>query len=552
MPAESAPAELVARGTAAHLAGDYGPAARDLQRAFTTLHDDGDAAGAFEVAFAIAMVYGTTCRPAQFRGWVEIARQTADQIAGSGSATGSTTGSLAEAYLDLLELHGAILTGDFTSVGRLAPGVVEAGRKHHDPDLITLGTVAVGRSAIYAGDVRAGLARLDEVMAEILAGAPGPLASGLAWCAAIEGCQEIGAVDRLCEWTRSLTTWCQAPPARELFIGHCSVHRGQVLALHGDWDRALTSFEESRCRHEERGDLVAAGWAECGRGDLLRLQGREEQAAAAYRRASTLGCDPHPGLALLWWEQGRRADALAAVHRCLAETVLPAQRVLLVPAAVELLLTAVDSGDAGEAGGAGDTEEALGGLGALAEELDGLAGLTGCASVAAAAAAAHAGVQLARRDPGGALPYARKAVQGWHAVGCPFEVARSRVMLARALAGVGDKASAQEEVEAARDAFSELGALPARAGVESLLDQWGGAAESRLATRPGGLSEREVGVLRLVSGGRSNRQIAAELVISEKTVARHLSNIFTKLDVSTRTAAAAFAFRHGLTSVDGT
>ncbi|MGM7668589.1 LuxR C-terminal-related transcriptional regulator [Microbacterium sp. A93] len=551
MAAEPAVSELVARGTAAHLAGDYERAVRDLQRAFHICHDDGDPAGAFAVAFSLAMVFGTSCQPALFSGWVTQARRLFADLAPEAETT-----SAARGYLDLLELHGGVMTGDFATVARLAPGVTAAGRLHHDPDLVTLGTVALGRSAIYAGDVRGGLAQLDEVMAGVLSGEPGPLAAGLAWCAAIEGCQEIGAVDRLCEWTSALASWCQSPPVLELFNGHCSVHRGQVLAVHGKWEEALAVFADSRQRHQQRGDVVAAGWAERSRGEVLRLQGRHEDAAAAYRTAADLGCDPQPGLALLWLGRGRAEDALAAVHRCLAETVLPAHRVSLLPAAAEVLLAA------------GATEDPAGPLiaetDALADELDALAELTGCASVTAAAAHAHAGVELARRDPGGALPYARKAVQGWGGVGCPFEVARSRVVLARALAGAADVASARDELAAARDAFVMLGAEPAVADAESLLETWarptptereepeepadGIHAGGRPDDHPDGLTGRELEVLALVAAGRSNRQIAAELVISEKTVARHLSNIFTKIDVGSRTSAAVYAFQRGLAS----
>ncbi|MEW1979567.1 helix-turn-helix transcriptional regulator [Citricoccus sp. NPDC079358] len=555
MAAEPAVSDLVAHGTAAHLAGDYERAVQDLQRAFQIYHDDGDAARAFSVAFSLAMVFGTTCRPALFSGWAGQARRLYDELAPEAEVTSTASG-----YLDLLELHGGIMTGDFTTVARLAPGVTAAGRLHHDPDLFALGTVALGRSAIYAGDIRGGLAQLDEVMAGILSGQPGPLAAGLAWCAAIEGCQEIGAVDRLCEWTSALAAWCQSPPSLELFNGHCSVHRGQVLAVHGRWDEAVAVFADSRQRHQKRGDVIAAGWAERHRGDVLRLQGRHEEAAAAYRTAADLGCDPHPGLALLWWSLGRGEDALGAVHRCMAETVLPAQRVSLIPAALDVLLAA------------GGTDAPEGPLiseaAALADELDDLAELTGCASVVAAAADAHAGVELARRDPGGALPYARKAVQAWGGVACPFEVARSRVVLARALAGVGDMASALDESAAARNAFVSLGAEPAVAGVDSLLEHWahptldvrddsargipvGESPEGHDRGTPDGLTPREVEVLRLVAAGSSNRQIAVELVISEKTVARHLNNLFTKIGVASRTAAAAYAFRNGLVSSTG-
>lgn len=530
-------ADLVARGTAHHLAGDYERAVQDLQLAYRRTRDDGDTARAFAVAFSLAMVFGTTCQPALFNGWTGRAERLLGELGEAPTERG---------YLTLLQMHGAILTGDFATAAQLAPQVVAIGRSQHEEDLVVLGEVALGRAAIYSGDVRGGLALLDGVMAGILAGEIGRLATGLAWCAAVEGCQEIGAIDRLCEWTTALVTWCGSTPGLELFTGHCSVHRGQVLTLQGDWSEALDALADSRQRHQRRGDLGSAGWAERARGDVLRLRGQTEEATAAYRTAADLGCDPQPGLALLWLAAGRAEAAVAAVRRCLAETPIPAQRVGLLPAAAEVLLAAGATGEA--------PEEAIGEAAALAAELDELAALTECASVSAAAAYAHAGVELAGGDVAGALPYAHQAVHAWGGVGCPFEQARSRVLRARALEGLGDLDTAADELAAARETFTRLGSAPAEAEAAALWAEVSAASHGAAtasagptgAPPPDGLTSRELEVLALVAAGRSNRQIAAALFISEKTAARHLSNIFTKIDVGSRTSAAAYAFQRGL------
>lgn len=543
MATELSVADLVASGTAAHLAGEYDRAVKDLQLAYRRSTDEGDTTSAFSVAFSLAMVFGTTCQPAQFNGWVGRAEQLLGQL--------DEGIEVARGYLLLLELHGAVQKGDFVGTAGLAPRVAEVGRAEHVPDLLVMGEVALGRAAIYGGDVRGGLALLDGVMAAILAEETGPLATGLAWCAAVEGCQEIGAIDRLCEWTTALVDWCTSHPGLELFAGHCSVHHGQVLTLQGRWDEALSALADSRSRHERRGDVASAGWAEAARGDILRLRGQRDEAAEAYRTTADLGADPQPGTALLWLAEGRTDAAVAAVRRCLAQVSLPALRIGLLPGAVEVLLAV------------GEVEEAAG----LADQLDVLATLTACSSVSAAAAHAHAGVDLARGDPAGALPYARRAVLQWGGVGCPFEVARARVVLARACAALDDTQTAVGELAAARRTFTKLGAGPAEReaavlqedlatmqGVSPTADAAPGqdtAPGKGTATLPGtdppdGLTAREVEVLTLVAGGLSNRQIARELVISERTVARHLSNTFTKLDVASRTEAAAYAFRHGL------
>jgi DNA-binding NarL/FixJ family response regulator len=131
----------------------------------------------------------------------------------------------------------------------------------------------------------------------------------------------------------------------------------------------------------------------------------------------------------------------------------------------------------------------------------------------------------------------RPAIDTWTELGAPYEVARCRVTLGESLRSLGDDRSAFDELAAARDLFGEIGALPAAQDAGRRLGGHGS---------PGGLTGREIEVLQLVAAGRSNAEVAAELVVAEKTVARHLSNIFTKLGVGSRTAAAAFAFEHGL------
>ncbi|MDQ4052432.1 MAG: response regulator transcription factor, partial [Actinomycetota bacterium] len=160
-----------------------------------------------------------------------------------------------------------------------------------------------------------------------------------------------------------------------------------------------------------------------------------------------------------------------------------------------------------------------------------------CAALQAMAAYAAGRVELEGGDAPGALPYLRKASALWLGMDAPYEAARAKVQVARALRTLGDEESAMSELAAARRTFVELGTAPADQEAARLLAP---------AALPLGLTTREAEVLRLVASGKSNSQIAAELVLSEKTVARHLSNIFAKLDVSSRTAAAAYAFEHHL------
>jgi ATP/maltotriose-dependent transcriptional regulator MalT len=219
--------------------------------------------------------------------------------------------------------------------------------------------------------------------------------------------------------------------------------------------------------------------------------------------------------------RGRAGAARGALDRLLAGAGGPVQRSRLLPAAVEVLIAC------------GDVERARG----TADELDALASAFGCVCVEAQAAQSSGAVELARGDPSGALPYLRKAHQLWARAEAPYERARVQLLMGRALSAVGDLESSRRELEAARTTFRRLGAGPAADEASELL------APPAL---PAGLTAREVEVLRLVASGRSNAQIATALVLSEKTVARHLSNIFGKLDVGSRTSATAYAFEHGL------
>jgi ATP/maltotriose-dependent transcriptional regulator MalT len=293
------------------------------------------------------------------------------------------------------------------------------------------------------------------------------------------------------------------------------------MRVRGEWSAALDEFELASQRYRRVGSPDAAGLAASEVGDVHRLRGNWEQADTAYQVAADHGYDPQPGLALLWLARCRTEAARAAIHRLLSETGGPVQRCRLLPAAVEVLVAS------------GDIEAAR----AAAGELSSLAADFGCVSLEAMAAQASGTVELAAGDASGSLPYLRKARQLWTRAESPYERARVQVAMGRALAAVGDLGSARRELEASRSTFRQLGARPAADEVSRLL------APPPL---PSGLTAREVEVLRLVATGRSNAQIASDLVLSEKTVARHLSNIFSKLDVGSRTAATAYAFEHEL------
>jgi ATP/maltotriose-dependent transcriptional regulator MalT len=185
--------------------------------------------------------------------------------------------------------------------------------------------------------------------------------------------------------------------------------------------------------------------------------------------------------------------------------------------------------------GAGARDEAL----AACRELETIADAHGTEALVALAAHARAALLLHAADAQAALGPLRRAFFVWQTIGAPYAAAKVRVDLARACEALGDGEGAARELAAARATFSDLGAALDLESVAAPADQ---AKPARTC----GLTERELQVLRLVATGGTNKAIAHELGLSEKTIDRHLSNIFGKLGVASRAAATAYAYEHGL------
>jgi ATP/maltotriose-dependent transcriptional regulator MalT len=326
------------------------------------------------------------------------------------------------------------------------------------------------------------------------------------------------------EWTAALTRWCDEQPGMVVYTGECLVHRAEVMQLHGQWSDALEEAERAGIRFAPRieANLSSAAQAHYRRGELHRLRGDIGAAEAAYREASGLGWEPQPGLALLRLAQGDTAAAATSIRRALGEAPDPGRRAGLLPAYVEILLVA------------GELDEAR----AASRELEEITEGHPSDMLVATGAQARGAVQLAGGDAWAALVSLRHAHQLWQELGAPYEGARARVLIGLACRELGDRDAGEMELDAARRVFVELGAAPDLAALGRIHDAPPGDAA--------GLTSRELEVLGLVASGKTNRVIAADLVISEKTVARHVSNIFAKLGVSSRAAATAYAYEHDL------
>jgi DNA-binding CsgD family transcriptional regulator len=416
----------------------------------------------------------------------------------------------------------ALVEGDATAAGADFDQVARIGARFGDPDLMALGRLGLGGARLLEGETVAGVALLDEAMVAVEADEVSPVVAGIVYCAVIESCQEIYDLGRAQQWTAALTRWCAAQPELVPFRGQCLVHRSEIMALHGAWPDAMEEAERAAERLSDPPGHPAAGLAYYQQGELHRLRGEFARAEEAYRQASQWGRDPQPGLALLRLAQGQVDTAAAAIRRVVDEAADRVSRSRLLPAQVEILLAA------------GEVEAA----GAAAGELTRLADDLGAPYLTAVAAHANGAVLLAQGDPRAALGALRAAWTAWQELEVPYEAGRVRALIGLACRELGDRDCAELELAAARLVFRELAAAPDLARVEALS---GGAAAGA-----GGLTPRELEVLRLVAAGETNRAIAADLFVSERTVDRHMSNILAKLGVSSRAAATAHAYQHGL------
>jgi ATP/maltotriose-dependent transcriptional regulator MalT len=413
--------------------------------------------------------------------------------------------------------------GDWEAAYAAAASAAEIGERFGDADLLALAVHEQGLILVNQGRVEEGLGLVDEAMVAVTAGELSPIVTGIVYCSVISGCQEVYALRHAQEWTAALTQWCERQPEMVAFSGTCLVHRAEIMELHGAWRDALAEARRAHQRCVRGKNHAAAAHAFYLQGEVHRLRGRFSAAEGAYRNASRLGWEPQPGLALLRLAQGNADAAAAAIRRALGETTEPLKRARLLPAYVEIMLSV---GDAREARSA-------------CRELEEISARYESGMLGAMVAHAGGAVDLADGDARSALLALRRAWQAWQELQVPYEVARVRVLVGLACRALGDDDTAALELEAARGIFAQLGAAPDLARVDSL-------AQSAPSVDAHGLTPRELQVLRLVAAGETNRVIAAELVLSERTVDRHVSNIFTKLGVSSRAAATAYAYKHQL------
>lgn len=501
--------ELLA--TAAFLCGDDAGSDEAWARGFHFYVENDLPLQAARCAFWLAFGLMNRGEMARGGGWLGRARQLVGEHGPE---------SVERGYLIVPEARRQVLSGEPAEGFAAACEAIAIADRYHDPDLGTLARLVAGHAEFLLGEPTQGFALLDEVMVGVTEGEVSPVITGLAYCSVIDACRHMFDIRRAREWTSALTRWCEEQPDLVPYRGLCLVHRTQIMQLDGSWNDAIA---EGHLACERLAEQPAVGAAFYELGELHRLRGEFGLAEEMFRKANQSGHRPEPGLVLLRLGQGRLDAAEAGVRRLLGEPPAAAlERAQILDAGVEVLL---------EAGCAADARPAMEELTSLAREID-------VPLLQALAAQAKGAVLLAEGAAREALAALRQAWLRWRDLETPYHAARVRLRIGCALRALGDEDSAQMEFDSARWVFDRLGAAPDVARAEALAK----------GSRAGGsvLTSREIEVLRYVAAGLTNREIAAELVLSEKTVARHLSNIYAKLDISSRAAATAYVYDHGL------
>lgn len=398
----------------------------------------------------------------------------------------------------------------------------EIGRRFADVDLIAMAVHGGGRALIRLDRVAEGVAMLDEAMTAVTAGEVSAIVAGDIYCSVIEACHEIFDLRRAHEWTAGLDRWCAVQTDLLRFRGQCLVRRAEILQLRGAWHDAIDEAQRA-CQRLADPPQRAIGAAYYQWAELLRLRGEFAKAEDMYRQAGQSGRGPQPGLSLLRLAQGQVDIAAAAIRNVLDETKDRRIRSRMLAAYVEIALAAND----------------LAAARAGADELSAIAAALDAPFLRAVSRHALGATLLAEGDARAAVSALREASAAWDDLQAPYEAARTRLLIGRACRQLGDDDAADIECEAARHVFRQLGAVPD-------LERMDIAAPTANPASASGLSRRELEVLRLLVTGKTNRAIADELCISEKTVARHVSNIFNKLGLSSRAGATAYAYEHRL------
>jgi len=508
------PEDLERLATAAYLLGRDDESEDLRARAHQTFVDRGDREGAARSAFWLAFGLLQRGALAPASGWLARAERILDE---------AKVDCVVRGYLLVPVAIQRIMRGDAAAAHSAFTEAGEIAARFGDRDLASLACQGRGRTLIRQGNVAGGVALLDEAMVSVIAGDVTPVLTGDIYCSVLEACQEIFDLRRAYEWTSSLARWCATQSGLVRYRGECLLYRAEVMQARGRWIDAAQDAQDACALLTSGPGRPAAGAAFYRVAEIHRLRGEFTKAESAYAQASEHGRKPQPGLSLLRLAQGRIGDAAASIRGVLTDARGRATRARTLAAAVEILLAADDVDHARVA----------------AVELSDIAGAIGAPVLSATSAHATGAVLLVEGDVPGAAASLRDAWEAWRDMEMPYEEAQTCRLMAAVCDRRGDLDGRRLELDTAHRLLEQLRAAPSIARP---------AEQTGSVPPPGGgmLSDRETQVLRLMAAGRTNREIAQALFISEKTVARHVSNIFDKLGVSNRASATAHAYQRHL------
>ena len=434
--------DLSVLGEVAYAAGQLDVSIEAWERAHAACTQAGDQLAAAGAAVRVAMhLLFDTALMAPVRGWLARAERLLE----------GRDESPAHAWFAVVRSYERMLTGDMTGARQSARRAIEVGSKC-DPAACAIGRVAEARLLILDGDVRQGLALLDEAGVATVSGDLDPLSTGVVYCELVCALQGLAQYDAAEEWTEAMERWCKTNAIGSLH-GRCRVHRAEILRLRGSCNEAES---QARMACEELRPYLRRelGWPlnELGR---IRLHKRDVAGAAeALLEAHRAGWDPQPALALVRLAQGDVATAAASIRDALEHPLrVPSkerppntdlQRAPLLEAQVEIEIAAGDIGRARSA----------------ADELELVAARFESKALVASAALARGRVRLADGDAARAEQSFSEAVRLWNEVGAPYEAAHARLGLADAHRASGSEHRAVLERQAARTILERIEAAP--------------------------------------------------------------------------------------------
>ncbi len=513
------PKELETHALAAYLTGRDAESFQILERAHQAYLDQEKTKQAVRCAFWLGLMFMNVGERARSSGWMARGKRLIGDNQGPVCAE--------EALFLIPEALGALSAGHANKAQELFKQSETIGEQFGDGDLVALGRLGHGQAMIQLGDVAKGIQLLDDTMITVETEEVFPVVTGIVYCAAIETCRKVWDLRRAQEWTSALTRWCDAQPDIVPFRGQCLVRRAEIIQFHGAWYSALEKTKHACELLTRPPGEPAAGEAYYRKAELLRLLGDFEEAEDCYREAAKWGRNPQPGLAVLRLAQGQDDAAETSIRNTLREIKDKKRRAELLPEVVRIMIAVKKTEEAFEA-----TKE----LGDIAKEFDAPYLFAMSSYCQGAVFLAEGSIQLA-------LDHLQKALKGWNTLHLPYESALTRELKGLVYRKLKDKDNSDMELVAAKWVFEQLKAIPDLERITQLLNK-------KRHYETYGLTLRELQVLHLVVSGKTNKIAAGELFISERTVDRHVSNIFNKLGVSSRVEATAFVFKNKILDIE--